>query len=117
MPYRGTTCVLTFNLINILAESVNRSNALFWLTVWLTAKDRRPIDAIQTQRLDDLGPWTSKLGPRTTELGSGKVAGYQKLFEILPINHEKEAVPFLFLCILHIHGMLFSIIFHRLNVK
>ena len=38
MPSRGTTCVLTFNLINILAESVNRSNALFWLT----AKDRGP---------------------------------------------------------------------------
>jgi hypothetical protein len=64
-----------------------------------------------------LGRWASKLDPRTTELGSGKVAGYQKLFEILPINHEKEAVSFLFLCILHIHSMLFSIIFHRLNVK
>ena len=38
MPSRGTTCVLTFNLTNILAESVNRSNALFWLT----AKDRGP---------------------------------------------------------------------------
>ena len=42
MPSRGTTSVLTFNLINILAESVNRSNALFWLTVWLTAKDQGP---------------------------------------------------------------------------
>ena len=42
MPFIGTISVLTFNLINILAESVNRSNALFWLTVWLTAKDRGP---------------------------------------------------------------------------
>ncbi|MDG1216078.1 MAG: hypothetical protein P8N17_08695, partial [Luminiphilus sp.] len=49
---RGTTCVLTFNLINTLAESVNRSNALFWLTVWLTAKDQ--------------GPWTMDHGPGVT---------------------------------------------------
>ena len=48
MPYRGTASALNFNLINILAESVNRSNALFWLTVWLTAKDR--------------GPWTTDRG-------------------------------------------------------
>ena len=53
MPCRGTTYVLTFNLINILAESVNRSNALFWLTVWLTAKDH--------------GPWTVDRGPGLLE--------------------------------------------------
>jgi len=50
MPYRGTTCVLTFNLINILAESMNRSNALFWLTVCLTAKVHGP-------RTTDRGYW------------------------------------------------------------
>jgi hypothetical protein len=48
MPYIGTISVLTFNLINSLAESVNRSNALFWLTVWLTAKGH--------------GPWTTDWG-------------------------------------------------------
>jgi hypothetical protein len=50
MPCSGTIPVLTFNLINILAESANRSNALFWLTVWLTVKRtqfRAPRDAIQ----------------------------------------------------------------------
>ena len=32
MPSQGNTCILTFNLINVCAESVNRSHALFWLT-------------------------------------------------------------------------------------
>ena len=67
MPCSGTSPVLTFNLINILAESADRSNALFWLTVWLTVKRslvRAARDAIQTQRFDKLGPWTSALGSR-----------------------------------------------------
>ena len=38
MPYIGTISVLTFNLINSLAKKQTRSNALFWLTVWLTAE-------------------------------------------------------------------------------
>jgi hypothetical protein len=66
MPFKGTTCVLTFNLVNILAESADRSNALFWLTVWLTVKRsqfRAARDAIQTRRFDDLGAWTSGRGP------------------------------------------------------
>ena len=49
----GTSPVLTFNLINILAESENRSNALFWLTVWLTvkiAKVRSPKDEVSLNR-------------------------------------------------------------------
>ena len=52
MPCWRTTCVLTFNLINSWAESTNRSNALFWLPVWLTAKDRGP-------RTIDRGYWCS----------------------------------------------------------
>ena len=40
--------VLTFNLINSLAKKQTRSNALFWLTVWLTAKFH--------------GPWTTNQG-------------------------------------------------------
>ena len=66
MPFTGTTCVLTFNLINILAESADRSNALFWLTVWPTVKRsqfRAARDAIQTRRFNDLGAWTSDRGP------------------------------------------------------
>ena len=38
MPYIGTISVLTFNLINSLAKYKTRSNALFWLPVWLTAE-------------------------------------------------------------------------------
>ena len=38
MPCIGTISVLTFNLINSLAKYKTRSNALFWLTVWLTAE-------------------------------------------------------------------------------
>ena len=42
MPFSGTAYVLTFNLINILSESVNRSNSLFLLTFQLTAKVKEP---------------------------------------------------------------------------
>ena len=66
MPFTGTPCVLTFNLINVLAESADGSNALFLLTVWLTVKRsqfRAARDAIQTRRFDDLGAWTSGRGP------------------------------------------------------
>ena len=48
MPYKGTISVLTFNLINSLAKEQTRSTALFWLTVWLTAKGQ--------------GPWTTDRG-------------------------------------------------------
>ena len=46
MPCSGTIPVLTFNLDDILAESANRSNALFWLTVKRTAV-RAPKDEIK----------------------------------------------------------------------
>ena len=42
MPYIGTISVLTFNLINSLEKQKIRSNALFWLTVWLTAEVEAP---------------------------------------------------------------------------
>jgi hypothetical protein len=55
---------------------VNRSNALFWLTVWLTAKDRGPrtgvtgavplsdLDFIDGDGAQDAGggPWIAGLG-------------------------------------------------------
>ena len=65
MPCSGTSPVLTFNLINILAESANRSNAVFWLTVWLTvkrAKVRAARNVTKTQRFDKLGPRTADRG-------------------------------------------------------
>jgi hypothetical protein len=73
MPCSGTSPVLTFNLTNTLAESADSSDALFWLTVWLTVKRslvRAAINAIQTQRFYKLGPWTSALGPRTGVTGA-----------------------------------------------
>ena len=53
-PYLGSIQDLNFNLIRILADQHLSANALFWITVWITAKDH---------------------GPRTPGLGSGKVAG------------------------------------------
>ena len=37
-PYPGTIQDLTLNLFNILADNRLLANALFWLTVWLTAE-------------------------------------------------------------------------------
>ena len=48
MPDTGTISVLTFNLINSLAKKKTRSNALFWLTVWLAAE-------VQGSRLERRG--------------------------------------------------------------
>ena len=38
MPRYGAIRNLTFNLINSLAKLKIRSNALFWITVWITAE-------------------------------------------------------------------------------
>ena len=51
MPYKGTISVLTFNLINSLEKYKTRSNALIWLTVWLTAE-------VQGQSFQRRGYWS-----------------------------------------------------------
>ena len=45
-PYPGTIQDLTFNLFSILADNRLLANALFWITVWITAKVH--------------GPWTDR---------------------------------------------------------
>ena len=47
-PYPGTIQDLTFNLFSILADNRLLANALFWITVWITAKVH--------------GPWTTDRG-------------------------------------------------------
>ena len=51
MSHTGTILALTFNLINSLVKQQTRSNALFWLTVWLTAE-------VQGSRLERRGYWS-----------------------------------------------------------
>ena len=41
-PYPGTIQDLTFNLFSILADNRLLANALFWITVWITAKVHGP---------------------------------------------------------------------------
>ena len=41
-PYQGTIQDLTFNLFSILADQHLSANALFWITVWITAVGRNP---------------------------------------------------------------------------
>ena len=41
-PYQGTIQDLTFNLFSILADQYLSANALFWITVWITAVGRDP---------------------------------------------------------------------------
>ena len=62
MPYSGTIKGLTFNLFNILADQRLSANALFWITVWITAKDPGP-------RSKHLGPSTEVGGPWTLSRG------------------------------------------------
>ena len=49
-PYPGTIQDLTFNLFSILADNRLVANALFWITVWITA-EVQPVDT-------DRGYWT-----------------------------------------------------------
>ena len=42
MPYSGTIQHLTFNLFSILADQHLSANALFWITVWITATGHGP---------------------------------------------------------------------------
>jgi hypothetical protein len=69
MPYSGTNPVLTFNLINSLAKMAIRSNALFWLTVWLTAGGRGP-------RAECRGYWSTFLFQNDFGRGVGPRFGW-----------------------------------------
>ena len=53
-PYPGTIQDLTFNLFSILADNRLLANALFWITVWITAEVQ--------------GPWTTDRGYWSTFL-------------------------------------------------
>ena len=46
-PYPGTIQDLTFNLFSILADQHLSANALFWITVWITAVGRDPGTELQ----------------------------------------------------------------------
>ena len=61
-PYPGTIQDLTFNLFSILADQRLSANALFWITVWITAMDHGPRAKIQAQ-----GPWSTDLVPRIVD--------------------------------------------------
>ena len=41
-PYPGTIQDMTFHLFSILADQRLSANALFWITVWITAVGRDP---------------------------------------------------------------------------
>ena len=49
-PYSGTIQDLTFNLFSILADQHLSANALFWITVWITALNPGPRAEFQAHR-------------------------------------------------------------------
>ena len=55
-PYSGTIQDLTFNLFSILANQHLSANALFWITVWITALGRDPRARVQAHRSVVHGP-------------------------------------------------------------
>ena len=55
-PYSGTIQDLTFNLFSILADQRLSANALFWITVWITAVDHGPRAKVQALRSVVHGP-------------------------------------------------------------
>ena len=59
-PYSGTIQDLTFNLFSILADQRLSANALFWITVWITALGHGPSEAIQLHRSVVHGPRAAK---------------------------------------------------------
>ncbi len=60
-PYLGTISDLTFNLFSILAHQHLSANALFWITVWITALGR--------------GSWTASRGSSFASHASGTQNG------------------------------------------
>ena len=55
-PYPGTIRDLTFIIFSILADQRLSANALFWITVWITAKDHGPSAKVQAHRSVVHGP-------------------------------------------------------------
>ena len=61
-PYSGTIQDLTFNLFSILADQYLSANALFWITVWITAVGLDPGTASRGSSFAALPSWTPNRG-------------------------------------------------------
>ena len=61
-PYPGTIQDLTFNLFSILADQYLSANALFWITVWITAVGRGPGTASRGSSFAARVLWTPDRG-------------------------------------------------------
>ena len=58
-PYSGTIQDLTFNLFSILADRRLSANALFWITVWITAVGRDPGTAARGSSFAARASWAA----------------------------------------------------------
>ena len=65
-PNPGTIQGLTFNLFSILADQHLSANALFWITVWITALGRDPWTEPRGSSFTARAFWTPN---RVTEAG------------------------------------------------
>ena len=61
-PNPGTIQDLTFNLFSILADQRLSANALFWITVWITALGRGPRTASHGSSFAALPSWAPNWG-------------------------------------------------------
>ena len=61
-PYSGTIQDLAFNLFSILADRRLSANALFWITVWITAVGRDPRTASRGLSFAAPTSWTPNRG-------------------------------------------------------
>ena len=61
-PYLGTIQGLIFNLFNILADRRLSANALFWITVWITAVGRDQGTASLGSSFAARASWTPNRG-------------------------------------------------------
>ena len=75
-PYPGTIQDLTFNLFSILADNRLLANALFWITVWITAKVHGPWAT-------DRGYWR-RLSVRFGCLLGGRADNWARLLRLGP---------------------------------
>ena len=57
-PNPGTIQGLTFNLFSILADQHLSANALFWITVWITALNHGPGTASRGSSFAAAASWT-----------------------------------------------------------
>ena len=49
-PYPGTMKDVTFNLFSVLTDQRLSANAVFWITVWITAMNHGPRDKVKAPR-------------------------------------------------------------------